>query len=86
MRFLSIFMVCVILTGCGHYVSYWRKEGATQEEERMIVKKCEYEAEAHSQEGLTDKSMREDRVRKLRDMCLEANGMVRVRQEYVPAN
>lgn len=77
--------ICVILTGCGHYISVWEKPGATEEEERAIGKKCEYEAEAHSQDGLTNESVRRERVRKLRDMCFEANGMFRIRREYVPA-
>lgn len=46
-------------------------------------KKCEYEAEAASQEGLTTEYARRERVRKLRDMCFEANGMVLISREVV---
>ncbi|CAA7612003.1 conserved exported hypothetical protein [Candidatus Terasakiella magnetica] len=86
MRSLLILGVCFVLAGCGTTVSTWQKSGATKEEEQTIVKRCEYEAEANSQDGITSDSMRRERVRKLRDMCFEANGMILVKREYVPAN
>lgn len=85
MRPLIVISLCAVLGACGNVVSTWEKPGGTPEEEQAIYKKCVYEAESASQEGLTSESMRKERVRKLRDMCLEANGMVRIKQETVPA-
>lgn len=82
MKLLLALLMGTALSGCGSIVSTWEKPGATEAEERAIGKKCEYEAEAHSQEGLTSESARRDRYRKLRDMCFEANGMILVRREY----
>ncbi|TAN58017.1 MAG: hypothetical protein EPN20_16820 [Magnetospirillum sp.] len=77
--------IALLLMGCGTMVSTWEKPGASEEEERAILKKCEYEAEAHSEEGVMKDNMRHERVKKLRDMCLEANGMVRIKQEFIRA-
>lgn len=84
MRFLVLAVGALLLVGCAQVVSVWAKPGATEEEERAIGKKCEYEAEAASQEGLTTEYARQERVRKLRDMCFEANGMVLVSRKVVP--
>ena len=75
------------LVGCvttGAIVTIWEKPGATEAEEQAIYKKCIYEAEAHTEVGINDESIRQERLKKLRDMCLEANGMVMKSREFVP--
>lgn len=81
----AVFFVAMslALAGCGTVVSTWEKPGATEAEEQAIGKKCVYEAEAAAQEGLTTDSARKERVRKLRDLCFEANGMVLIKREVV---
>ncbi len=69
----------VLLAGCAQTVTIWRKPGATQDEERAIMQKCQYEAEAHTEEGTLEGWKREERVHKLMDLCLKANGMIVVK-------
>jgi len=75
--------VGVLLAGCAQTMTIWRKPGATQDEERLIMQKCQYESEAHSPEGMESELNRELRVHKLKELCLKANGMVIV-QSGVP--
>ena len=65
-------------------MSTWEKPGATEEEERQIYKRCIYEAESNAEIGIVSDFDRKERIRKLRDMCLEANGMVLIKREIVP--
>lgn len=74
------------LSGCvaGQTVSVWEKPGATPEQEQKDYAECMFEANKHSQEGLLSEDAKQERIKKLRDLCLEAKGYKLISREFQP--
>ncbi len=85
--FLVLAFLLLSLAACApaNIVTVWEKEGVTPEQEKLDLADCEFQAKAHTEDGLYRKDVAEERYRELRDMCLKAKGYRIISRETKPA-
>lgn len=75
MKYIALCCIAsFVLLGCVKTISVWEKPNTTPEQEKQDLASCVYEANKNSQEGVLSNNAKNERIKKLRDLCLEAKG------------
>ncbi|WP_324171099.1 hypothetical protein [Sulfurimonas sp.] len=67
-------IVGLLLTGCVETTTHWDTSVTNDTVFREDLNKCVYEANLNTQKGMISEYAANERVKKLRDMCLKAKG------------